>query len=1856
MKYISSLSIIILLFNVSNAQVSYSPIVGDGYLGSNEFPATGVASDFGARCFGNDKWHSGVDFNVSQNDGDNDYGVLILAAGNGFVRNGLANSGNTMFRADLKYLFVGGFSYVHLFKNADPSIPPNGSYMVGNCILMKQDEPFDDYWCIVFKHNDVYKAIGAFPGMVTVNDALPIVVDDNLAIGDGIGPLGNSGNNIIAHLHLGSTNGSQIGNNLEHNPLEFVSYAQPTFNVYLKYKDNNDNVVDGYLPKYGNNSSPVKIIAQLNHEGPSESRYYEIFDIDEVSFFVTKLSENNFNLIRGAKHNTRINEGGHLSGTVFNHDIGSLGSWNRTGINPRAYSDPNDCSPHHSDEFYYSDIYWRISNTHSQGSKIKLANCPDNTEYEDGQYAVKGKVESIKGEIFEGSNTTFTLDNFQPYIQSVRVLIDGILVYQAGWVCTDNGPKFTKSSCFPTDVGPNSQITVNVTTSEEMVDLRGKIVEFGGNFIQFNNQGNNNWSYTFQNLNYLQEGDEGHLQFKGHDLNGNEILDMKACAGGVITDNIIAEIPIRESYASWNPDRNGTNIDDVHIFCFKKCENLKGGGQNSLIVINCINQSNVDAKFKSETSFGSHDGWIHLDINGGFPPYDIKWTDKNGNLIEEGLNDYDLNNLSPGTYCYKITDDQCCEVNSCINLCPEIQIVVTLEITNPSDCQTTNGVITVVSLPMATGGQAPYQFHLENIYGSWMEFDSNTGEYRNLSAGKYYYISTDANGCTGVYDIELDLPSDQDFTIEPMVTNSCNHNDGSILLNIYSLNHPDDRYDFMWSTGFEELNVTESTLDNLNPGRYCVIVTSRTTLCSKEDCFTVDDLSPSPITISETIHRCDYNQCNGSIEINILGGAIPFQVQWTGPGGNYPPVMSDGNNGSEDLMDLCQGTYCVTITEATCGNAKTACYEVEGCPFIDLSGSFIDKNNPSSCNAHDGSILPRDPDAEINGQECLTCVFHLEDAAGNSIQGDGFGYHDLESGKYYFIATDENGCTGSLLVEIIAEDGFYTTSTFINPCPGQHDGRIEIYSLSLNDQETFKYDWSTGFSQGGIPWGEPSILHDLPIGQYCVTITSEVTNCQLEECFDLTSNPIPFELNESITHPCPGYPNGKIRLYPIGGTPPYSYLWENNCTQGDRWYIGNGMYCVTVTDHCGESINECYQLEAMEVSFSSQILCYNQGEAQVTIEHGNTPYKIKWSTGSTSDHISNLGDGFYWVKVTDNNNCTFYRSFTLNYPRKIFLESIKYSSNCDNNNPTCDGEINLNSTDQRHYTFNWTGPNGFTSNSEDINNLCPGTYNVTATDDNGCIEPLSILICCCSANNSNYQACPNTNIEITYEKEIISPKNSGSNNGSIKLTVSGGNGKYYYNWTGPGGFTSKEKDLLQIGRGTYCVTITDGCHTKNECIELKSCDEKNIQINGQITNTCQGVNYGAIVISTTGTPVTPLTYHWSNGSSSKNLIDIAAGQYCITVTDHEECTTTNCFTVGYNSLVPFHHTIPCEKEWTCNGRHAYSDPYSLDCGYYDPNDCTKYICYCTLTNGVNSAYTHSYTSFSIQNECEVWGRCPNGQWQFYSNGSISTEFYGFDGWEWVCVYAKYCNFSYHGQSYRVFRGFFGQAPNDIIQFPVVLCGNSQCLHDVSCGETYVGSYCGSCPALQNNSNSIRNNKNEINIPLSDVYCQIYWNKVSNDSTIILVPNFAVPSLSTFEYDSKLKEFTSRNELVELTPLNRIFDFEKCGSKVNFEPLFGIKENRKLTKEVESSLEIVEINVNNFNELNIKFNSKTDQEIRIMLVNNLGQIVKFVPLKIRKNLFTYDLDLNDLISGIYYLSINDAKEKLIYSKKIVVVKD
>jgi hypothetical protein len=121
----------------------------------------------------------------------------------------------------------------------------------------------------------------------------------------------------------------------------------------------------------------------------------------------------------------------------------------------------------------------------------------------------------------------------------------------------------------------------------------------------------------------------------------------------------------------------------------------------------------------------------------------------------------------------------------------------------------------------------------------------------------------------------------------------------------------------------------------------------------------------------------------------------------------------------------------------------------------------------------------------------------------------------------------------------------------------------------------------------------------------------------------------------------------------------------------------------------------------------------------------------------------------------------------------------------------------------------------------------------------------------------------------------------GQSNGSINLNAAGGTIPYAINWTN-GNSTG---EITNLTKGIYQATITDanGCEVATPLIPV-------IQPAALSVDTTTGSNNITTILVSGGTA--PYSYLWSNGDTSSNSSNLAAGTYSITVTDAHGCDTT----------------------------------------------------------------------------------------------------------------------------------------------------------------------------------------------------------------------------------------------------------------------------------------------------------------------------------------------------------------------------
>lgn len=165
----------------------------------------------------------------------------------------------------------------------------------------------------------------------------------------------------------------------------------------------------------------------------------------------------------------------------------------------------------------------------------------------------------------------------------------------------------------------------------------------------------------------------------------------------------------------------------------------------------------------------------------------------------------------------------------------------------------------------------------------------------------------------------------------------------------------------------------------------------------------------------------------------------------------------------------------------------------------------------------------------------------------------------LSAGTYKVTVYDEENCpyvSEDFVVTEPRELRMAGSQVFPISCPGASDGRIEI--RVIGGTEPYSFNWSHGADTRNIK--------SLSAGKYSLTI-SDAQGCTEYATFNI-DNPGEVFVGLSLSNETAnGRLDGAIRINKvIGGTPPYSYKWQDGSKENQRSALAAGDYAVTITD------------------------------------------------------------------------------------------------------------------------------------------------------------------------------------------------------------------------------------------------------------------------------------------------------------------------------------------------------------------------------------------------------------------------------------------------------------------------------------------------------------------------------------------------------------------------------------------------------------------------------------------------------------------------------------------------------------------
>ena len=842
-----------------------------------------------------------------------------------------------------------------------------------------------------------------------------------------------------------------------------------------------------------------------------------------------------------------------------------------------------------------------------------------------------------------------------------------------------------------------------------------------------------------------------------------------------------------------------------------------GNGCTQVELFNLTEPTALSATFSQAnvSCFGESTGLINLTVSAGTAPYTFSWS--NGAITE------DVNALAAGNYSVVITDSRGCTITENMTITQPSSV---LTVTGSASQITCNGAADGIINVTVSGGTAPYAFNWSN--GSTAE------DLNSLPAGTYNLTVTDNNGCTETASYTITDPPLLVLTGTTTDVTCNGANDGRIDV---SMSGGEGPYTFAWSNGETTEDVT-----GLAPGTYSVNVTDSRG-CSVNQTFTITQ--PITLNLAYTFTDVDcFGNSTGAIDITVTGGTAPYAYSW------------DTGSITEDLSGLNAGNYNVTVTDTN------GCSIVESITISQPVAVLVANGTPSdiSCfGGSDGSVVLN----PTGGTAPYTYSWNNGETT-----KDVFG---LSVGTYQVTVRDFNGCAVTETYTIAMPPALQVSGVDTDiVCHGVATGAIDLTVSGGTTPYTFT--WSNGETTEDVS--------GLSAGNYQVTVV-DASGCTQIRNFEITQ-PLALNLVSTVNDvTCFGAADGNVQQNVSGGVAPYAYSWSNGETTKDIFNLVGGTYTVTITDGNGCITTQDYTVnEPVAALTASGVVtderCFgdNQGAIDLTITGGSAPYAIAWNQGATTEDIAGLGQGVYQVNVRDANNCTVVTNFTVGGPSEISVSAIVEDVTCNGNN---DGTIDISPVGGvGPYTYSWS--NGETT--EDLTALPPGAYAVTVTDANGCStthtytiqEPLSLVI-----------------NEITSNVSCF-----GAADGSIDVTVSGGNLPYSYAWSN--GATTQ--DLSGLDGGSYQLMVTDnkGCQITKDIIIQAPVAALDASVN-IIDVTCNGQPGGQIQVTPTG-GTAPYTYAWSNGSNQEDQGGLFAGDYALTITDSQGCTFSGNYTVA----------------------------------------------------------------------------------------------------------------------------------------------------------------------------------------------------------------------------------------------------------------------------------------------------------------------------------------------------------------------
>ncbi len=518
---------------------------------------------------------------------------------------------------------------------------------------------------------------------------------------------------------------------------------------------------------------------------------------------------------------------------------------------------------------------------------------------------------------------------------------------------------------------------------------------------------------------------------------------------------------------------------------------------------------------------GQADAQAFTNPSGGTAPYTFLWSD--GSVADS------LTNIDVGNYSLRLTDSTGCYVDQNFSASDPYAISFggLIPPTCPGDSNATIQVASTGCVCMTS-----------NCTYLWSNSGSITKIGANLWAGWQYVTITHSDGCVVVdsTNIPATPPMIASATVNHLPCYTYSSGLGSIEL---ILSNPSNT-SLLWS------NSSSSAINNnLTPDTYSVQL-NNTLGCKDSASYVIT--APDTIMINPNVVNLSCNNdSSGQISVQISGGSPYFNFMW--------------NNASTDqnISNLNPGYYSLVVTDSLgCVETLDSVLITEPSP---ISVSLLQADDLNCFNDNSGSVS-----IAVSGVQGNASFLWTNAATTQNISG-------LSAGFYSVVLTDSSACSGQLDSLLITEPAPINISVLQSDnlnCSGDNSGAISLSASGFTGSAS--YLWSNNATTQNIS--------GLSAGFYSVVLTDS-NSCSEQLDSVLITEPPVLSVALSSTDALISC-NGTAAAVSSGGTPVYSYLWNNTSTTDSISDLCSGTYTVTVTDN-----NGCIFIDSVNISLIS---------------------------------------------------------------------------------------------------------------------------------------------------------------------------------------------------------------------------------------------------------------------------------------------------------------------------------------------------------------------------------------------------------------------------------------------------------------------------------------------------------------------------------------------------------------------------------------------------------------------------------------------------------------------------------------------